>query len=459
MRAKSQWEVTMSRNSFLWLLFVFASLPATASAAPVDVQDKNGNNVRLYDRSRALLIGNSSYTGSWNKLLSVPAEMTQLKEALVSQGFEPEDVTIKSDQRANEVFSAIVSFLSANSGPRTRALVYLSGHGWTDEQGEGFFVGVDSKDVTGPGKEGLISLALIRELHRTSTALHTMIVLDSCYSGALLETRSADPPRMILLDNIKGKAFQLLASGTKVQRVPGESVFLKHFISGIKGAAAVDSGKTFVTFRQLAYWLKEGVSRNSNQTPVFADYPAPGGDMVFVASGPELASATINKPAVNSTPTLTARAAKPAAVVTVAAQQDATAKGRELAVGDFNRRYPKTDVFYYRKAADSVGVVHALNKIGAKYVSRPRQLSDSLVTNGIGCGPSTPVGAIQELALGLLEQGIKIQRISPYGNADAKGGRLELFSTKAVDPKAPALTAEMIRSIKSCSVVMSGRAA
>jgi len=440
------------------LLIGLAIVTNYVMAMPVDLQDKQNNPIRLYDKSKALLIGNSKYVGAWNALSDVQREMDELKNALLKQGFESDDIEIKRNLTADQTFQAVSSFLSRDSGPKTRALVYISGHGWTDSKGEGFFVGVDSTSTSGVGREGLLSLGVVRELYRSTTALHTLIVLDSCYSGALLETRSQELPRRIYIEQIQNKAFHLLASGTSVQRVPGASIFLQHFIAGINGSAALDYGKTFLTFRHLAVWLKDEVSSKSNQTPVSADYPVPGGEMVFVIRpGVEIESASISTNKPNSTGTIS-KPPEPTRsiplVVTAAAQEDASIKATTISSEEFSRRFPSTDVFYYRKSADSLTVVDALNKIGAKYVARPPELSNSLITNAIGCGQATSIEAVQELAISLLKAGIKIQRISPYINQQAKSGRIEVFSTTWVKPDAPLLTEPMIKSLKNCTVLI-----
>jgi hypothetical protein len=417
--------------------------PLNVHALSVEVEDNNNRKILFYDHSRALLIGQSTFGKGWNELSRVPADLEELQKSFVAQGFD--EVKVVQNLEGRDILPTIEEFISKDTGPATRTIVYLTGHGWTSPTGVTFLVGHDA-DLPGPDSPPQIARMLpvtaLKELNKTSHALHTLLILDSCYSGAALETKSAVAPTRLLAEQMRKPVFQMLASGQKDQRVSSDGVFAELFIAGMAGAAAKDQDHEFVTFRQLAYWLVFELPKRSNQVPVYMDYPAPNGDMVFLTPKEDL-----GKP-------------RPAGkhVVSLASQADAEKHAAVAQSGTFRAQFPKTTVYYYRKASDDLSVVASMNKSGVDYIARPAELPDSMKTNSLGCGPTTSLDALKTLARSLIQDGVPIARVAPYRDPNAKGGRIEVLSSaNGVDPKTKQYTQNLkplslseIDAIKTC---------
>jgi len=432
-------------------LFLFWALVSYSYASELWLDTLTNNRVLLYKYSRALLIGQSKFGPGWNELTQVPADLRRIKDTLNSQGFD--EVVIVENIDGRDIYPRIQEFVAKDTGSATRTIIYVTGHGWTDPYGVTYLVGSDATlpgPNTPPQYARMLPVTVLRDLHITSRALHTLLVLDSCYSGAVLQTKSAASPTRLAVEQLKKPVFQILASGQKDQRVSGDGIFADLFISGLNGAAAQDRARTFVTFRQLANWLFFEVPKRSNQVPVYSDYPTPDGDMVF------LTKTNFDE---------VVGASSKGKTITASSQMEATQQARISESGTFRALFPKTRIYYYRKTSDDLRVVSSMNKLGVDYVARPPELPDSLVTNGLGCGPTTPANAIKTLARALINDGVPIARIAPYKNAEAKGGRIEVLSTaNSVDPVTGAFKQNLkplseleISSIDGCRILESKR--
>ena len=431
---------------------VTCALIGQAVASQVWLGTDTEKRVLLYSHSRALLIGQSKFGTGWNELTHVPGDLKKVKKTLEEQGFD--EIVVHQNLDGRDILPTIQEFVAKETGPSTRTIIYVTGHGWSAPNGATYLVGSDASlpSLTAPPQIArMLPVTALRDLHLTSRSLHTLLILDSCYSGAVLQTKSAAAPTRLVVEQMKKPVYQILASGQKDQRVAGDGVFAELFTSGLRGNAAQDRERAFVTFRQLANWLFFELPKRSNQVPVYADYPAPDGDMVFLTMRDNLTGAFTEDKAAR---TISQASRKEAVQQTLAAQSD-----------NFRSLFPKTSIFYYRKASDDLRVVNAMNKLGADYVARPPELPDSLVTNGLGCGPTTPPKALKTLAKALIRDGVPIARIAPYKQADIKGGRIEILSTAyGVDPATKAwlqnlkpLSEAEIDRIDSCRVTESKR--
>ena len=54
----------------------------------VGIRSVNGNEVRGYKASYALVIGVSDYTNGWSDLDEIPKELDQVEQALLANGFD-----------------------------------------------------------------------------------------------------------------------------------------------------------------------------------------------------------------------------------------------------------------------------------------------------------------------------------------------------------------------------------
>lgn len=133
---------------------------------------------------RALLIGQSDYTGSYAALPGCRNDVVAMRGMLtgLTNGYS---VTVAANQTAGQIRSAVRSAFR-DAKEQDVSLVYYSGHGSADSgTGHGALMGVDGSMITTAELAGLLG----------SVSGRIIVILDSCYSGAAIQTRGEVTPR------------------------------------------------------------------------------------------------------------------------------------------------------------------------------------------------------------------------------------------------------------------------
>lgn len=271
------------------------------------VSDERGNAQKdetlIYERSYALLIGNTQYQDSaWNDLPDVDDDVAAVREVLEKQhGFK---VEVALNLNRDALLRVIDQFIS-KYGQRynSRLLIYYSGHGYTallpDERRMGYLVMPDAPampDVekalrTPPADEeferflpAAITMDEIETYARRITAKHVLFVFDSCFSGTVLyKDLSTSLPTLITTEELKPVRAYLTA-GNETQRVPAFSKFRRKFVAGLMGEADTN-GDGYILSSELGRWVSIEVEKDTGraQTPVFGKSDIfRRGEIVFV---------------------------------------------------------------------------------------------------------------------------------------------------------------------------------
>ena len=259
--------------------------------------------VDLYDKSYALLIGVSDYTGGWRPLPGVKDDVRAVKDALVRHGFLVSE--IPSPTRAE--FDRSVRDFVAEHGqrPNDRLLVYFAGHGHTlktsDERDLGYLVPADAPNPErdrGGFKRVAISMAEIEMIAEQIEAKHVLFVFDACFAGSVFEVTRGVP------DHISEKAArpvrQFITSGSADQEVPDRSEFRRQFVDALDGKAEVGEGG-YLTGSQLGEFLNKQVTNYSRraQTPQWGKImngKLNKGDFVFELPGRSTGGKPVERP-------------------------------------------------------------------------------------------------------------------------------------------------------------------
>lgn len=275
---------------FIVLGFLFLSHPIFAGRGlrGVNITDKTGKQVVMYDGSYALLIGVSNYTAGWPDLESVPGEIQELESVLTKKGFHVETVM---DPNYNQLKSAYEDFINKYGlDEDNRLLFYYSGHGHTRKAGKkGYLVPVDAPDPQDDDK-GFVRKALnmnqILTWARNIEAKHALFMFDSCFSGTIFKSRAKPVPKHI--SNLTSRPVrQFITAGSAGEEVPSKSIFTPSFIRGLEGEADIDLDG-YITGTELGLYLyKKVLYYDSGQTPQYGKIKDPEldeGDFVFILS-------------------------------------------------------------------------------------------------------------------------------------------------------------------------------
>jgi hypothetical protein len=376
------------------------SLPVKYPEASEDKQ--------LYGGSYALIVGANDYR-HWEDLPAVAKERVDLRRALVAQGFW---VRVICDPPAEGVggLDEIKRFLDKFAVGDNRVLVFISGHGWVDNDAySGFFAAVDSPLPSARAearKKGLGSKALI-ELAKDTSARHLMFVIDACYSAAIFTSKSADRPvqrgtgvlSLVDYEEISRPSRQFLTAGSDEQETPSPSIFTPAFILGISGFADLNKDG-LVRESELSAWLRQVVANSTGEktTPRSGYIPTSpseistgGGEMVFRYDDAMMGAAP--------------------KILT---------GGGEAYLGDLAYVPPKEEtgwpdsryrVSYYDKTADKGAIIRALDAAGIPYLTTKAILPNERETNALACHPGAPAAVVRAVARALITGGVRLRII------------------------------------------------
>jgi hypothetical protein len=186
----------------------------------------------------ALMIGNSVYESKCAEdLPNVPVDVALMSTALASAGYTIASVGNRSGiQMATDIES--------NIPPATdKYIIYYQGH--AEAPLEGAFVGPDCTRLSPAGMFGALG----------EDAAHTLLILDSCGSGAFADAMNALDPRICTIT---------ASTGTDCV-TPG--VFTPCFVEGLNGAADANSNGTITVAEAAAYAVAN--CGNGSTTPTW----------------------------------------------------------------------------------------------------------------------------------------------------------------------------------------------
>jgi len=293
----------LTELSILFCLLSSSVVFAQTRGVGVRVKGANGQpkEVKLYEGSYALVIGESNYTNGWDALAGVASDVIAVKQILESVGFKVET----AENLTSRDFEARIKQFIDDYGyqANNRILIYYAGHGHTlkssgDGRELGYVVPVDApkpaKDEMGFRRKA-ISMDLVQTYAKQIQSKHAMFIFDSCFSGKLVSRNEIVIPP-IIEESVAYPVRQFITAGAANQPVPDESIFRRSFVRGLEGEA--DRNRDgYITGTELADFLKEKVTNYSNraQTPQYGkinDVELDKGDFVFVVGKDQSASTT-----------------------------------------------------------------------------------------------------------------------------------------------------------------------
>jgi Caspase domain len=413
---------------------VAAAQPATwlsETTSPLFINQALGPT-KVYGKSYALVISESHYQdgGGWEDLPFNSAEADNLAGVLVAQGFAVQRV---KDPTAAELQSILRAFVTRFGSPDARFVVFYTGHGWSDLNAlEGYLVPADAPNPNtsrAAFNQKAISTAEILGVSRQANARHVLFVFDSCFSAAVFKTKGGAPtlPSALYVESLKGPARQFLTATAEDEKAPSHSVFTPAFAEGIRGGADYNRDGV-VTGLELALWLKTTVASSDTPTkPQYGDVQSRGGDIVF------------SPPPADNPTTGAAHQFRPAA---------------QLAPPTKPAEFDGLQIFYYRKAADRLNIIHALETQHVPAEITRSSNPESLTTNTLACSANADARAVRAtktIALALIDNGIPLYEVQQFNKPGKGATRIELLNSARYgwNGKRP-LTRDQVEGLSSC---------
>ncbi len=249
----------------------------------------------IYDDSWALIIGIDKYE-NFQDLNYAVKDAKSIQSMIVNiYNFNQDNVRILLNEEATyQNIRKQFSEISRAANENDRVLIYFAGHGETVDLPDGGEKGyllpfeADRNDLylTAIPMEELKQIALMSE------AKHILYLIDACYGGiATVGSRGLDAIKTPnYIEKItKNKARQIITAGGRGEKVIekaewGHSAFTLNLNRGLKDGNADLNADNVITANELALYLKEKVTIDSDnqQTPQYGRMTTQEGEFVFV---------------------------------------------------------------------------------------------------------------------------------------------------------------------------------
>ena len=282
-------RLMVALNSLLLVLTMSLTLHAAEHRGlEVVFGDETGQQVGMYEKSYALVIGVSEYK-TLPDLPGVKKDIAAVKKALEEHGFHVTLVENPTDR--SELDQVFVNFIDTNGQKQDdRLLFYFAGHGHTlrtSYGGEmGYIVPTDApnpnQDVDG-FRATALDMQMIEVYAKRIQAKHALFVFDSCFSGSIFALSKAIPEHISYRTGRHVRQF--ITSGSADEQVPDDGLFRQQFVEALEGEADWDSDG-YVTGLELGEFLQRQIVNYSRgaQHPQYGKIRDPlldKGDFVF----------------------------------------------------------------------------------------------------------------------------------------------------------------------------------
>ncbi len=258
-----------------WFLKLHQDAYAKTSPAIIDQEIKKTQteleNLYHPDNNIALLIGIQNYgkQSGWPDLKTPINDIEQLQQTLIQDyHFNSSNIVSLKNATYQEILDALF-MLRERITPQTNFLLYYAGHGLVDEDGEYFWIPSDG--IQSP--RSWIYTDYILKKVKNLNSLHTLLIVDSCFSGALNEFESRGVANEAANKLYLKTSRQLITSGGKEPVADGggvgNSVFAGSFLDILQNQPEDQPLST----QELFSKLQPSVVVKSNQTPTLDRIP------------------------------------------------------------------------------------------------------------------------------------------------------------------------------------------
>ena len=247
-------------------------------------------DILLYSGYYALVVGCGDYHAGWPRLPNPVKDACEVALVLKKLGCK---VNLLKDPDWLSLRRALNKLIiGPGRDPDKAILFWFSGHGHTLKEAGGRELGyIVPVDAPNPDRDEIgfmehaISMRQIETYARRISARHTLMLFDSCFSGAIFQAVRSKPSPYIE-EKIQKPVRQFITAGNQNEQVPDESVFKTVFVQSIEDGYADRNRDGYVTGMELGDYLQEQVVNYSRgaQHPQFGKINDPAldkGDFVF----------------------------------------------------------------------------------------------------------------------------------------------------------------------------------
>lgn len=212
----------------------------------------------------AVLIASGQFSDRNLPRLSAPLDdVTSFREVLTEPsigGFPKENVSILYDTTLPRARTAVEQlFRSKNNDDLI--LLYYTGHGLVDEDGELYFA-LDGTELSSLGATSLDADYIRKQMNRCASK-RMVVILDCCHSGAFVARGGmaakgiASPAITRSTFETSGHGSYILTSSTSTQQSfekDGQSIFTRYLVEGLRSGKAAPR-KSNITIRDLEQYI------------------------------------------------------------------------------------------------------------------------------------------------------------------------------------------------------------
>lgn len=286
-RRDNWWRIALPDGQTGWVFSAMVADPAAAVSVSRGTPAINDYSA-LVGEYWLLAIGIDRYT-YWPPLENAVHDAKAVVEVLTRDyGFKSDHVITLYDKQATED-NIINTFIALQSklGPNDSLLIYYAGHGIVDAFKTGSWIPVNSRE----GQiADYISTDRLTRMIGTLPAKHVFLVADACFSGSLLDARSARKDDAMsdryFRENVRRASRQALTSGGMEEvadgGAEGHSIFAHHFLRELR-----QNETPYLAASALSASVERLVARNATQEPRWSHLREAGdedGEFFFLRS-------------------------------------------------------------------------------------------------------------------------------------------------------------------------------
>jgi len=287
----------MNRKYYISLLVV-GLLLFKLSASETNDEDRINDKFRfvneIYSDSWAFIIGINEYQNV-NPLSYAVSDAQAVYDMFVGKyGFKKENVVLMLDEEATKD-NILMGFneILKKASDKDRVVVFYAGHGETYKLPSGGDMGY-LIPVDGDVDELYISsipMKSIYDIAEMSYAKHILYLVDACYGGLTLNTRSLkkDTTPAYLKKMTRERGRQVITAGGKDEEVIekpewGHSAFTRNLIKGLGDDLADENDDGIITADELGGFIRNRVPIDSEgaHTPQRGRIGSDMGEFVFI---------------------------------------------------------------------------------------------------------------------------------------------------------------------------------